>query len=147
MLPNYPPSFLRGIPNRNPQFFDNQGNVTGGVFRPHDQQLPENGFYKISINWEDNAGVENFTLNERLDDGSYHYNGGAARVSLERLELMRQDPPWVGSVEYNREPIAEINEYHGNLLLNEDRIVNRISKKALLARLRLTVIAVVPPLI
>lgn len=146
MLPNYPPTLLRGIPNKNPQFFDNQGQVTGNVFRPNDGQEPENGFYKISINWEDDDRVEDFTLHERLEDGSYHYKGGAARVSLERIDAMRRETPWVGTVEYCREPINGINNYHGNLLLTEDRVKNKNSKRALLARLRRTITVIILPI-
>jgi hypothetical protein len=146
MLPNYPPTLLRGIPNKSDQFFDSQGQVTGNVFRPYDGQEPKNGFYEISINWEDDDRAEDFTLHERLEDGSYHYKGGAVRVSLKRIDAMRKEAPWVGTVEYCREPIFGVNDYHGNLLLIEDRVKNKNSRRALLARLQLMITVVIPPI-
>jgi hypothetical protein len=146
MTPNYPPTLLRGIPNKSIQFFDSQGQVTGNVFRPHDNQEPKNGYYEISINWEDDEKAEDFTLHEPLSDGSYHHKGGVARLSLERIDAMRKETPWVGAVEYCREPIAN-NNYHGNLLLSEDTVKNKNNKKALLARLRFVIInGVIPPI-
>lgn len=145
MPPDYPPTMLRGIPNKSIQFFDSRGKVTGNVFRPYDGQEPKNGFYEVSVNWEDDDETEKFTLHEQLEDGSYHYKGGVARVSLERIDAMRQEDPWIGAVEYGRDPI-EGNDYHGNLLLSESRVESKISKRALLAKLQLTIIAVIPPI-
>ena len=116
------------------------------MFRPHDDQEPVNGFYKISINWEDDDTVKGFTLRERLVDGSYHYKGGAARISLEKIEAMQRDPPWMGTVGYCRDPINGVNDYHGNLLLTEERVRNKNSKRALLARMQLLITEVIPPL-
>jgi hypothetical protein len=149
MLPDYPPTFLRGIPNKTGQFFDNRGDVTGGIFRPHDHQQPNNGYYEISINWEDNDGVEDFTLRETNEAGDYRFKGGAAKVSLEGIHEIQQDPMWNGAVAYNREPINEDNyrnDYHGNLLLNQVNVSNKDSKRALLAQLRLAVVRVIPPI-
>jgi hypothetical protein len=143
--PDYPSNFLRGIPNKSPQFFDSREQVTGNIFRPHDDQNPENGFYEISINWEDDDAVESFTLRELKDDGSYRYKGGVARVSLERINQMQQEPAWNGAVDYNRDPI-EGNNYHGNLFLDENKLQNKNNKKALMARLQLTILHVVPPI-
>jgi len=147
MIPegNYPPTFLRGIPHKGPQYFDNQGEVLGHIFRPHDRDLPEAGVFKVSINWEDDATVEDFTLRAIKDDGTLHYNGGAARVSLEKINLMRQEPPYVGTVGYQRDAIRGVNEYHGNLLLNEDR-ARGSSRAAFFRRLKFTVIDVIPPI-
>ena len=146
MLPNYPPSLLRGIPNKGNQFFNSRGEVTGNIFRRYDGQEPVNGFYEISINWEDDESVEDFTLHELNEDCSFHYKGGAARVILERINSMRQEPPWIGSIDYCREPIVGINIYHGNLLLEQGRIENKTSRKALLARLKFTIANVIPPI-
>jgi hypothetical protein len=146
MLPNYPTTLLRGIPNKSAQFFDSQGEVTGNVFRPFDGQNPENGYYEISINWEDNKGVENFTVRESLSDGSFHYKGGVARVSLEKIGAMQSEAMWDGSVKYCRAPIIGINDYHGNLLLNKDKVENKTSKKALLARMKFIIIEVISPI-
>jgi hypothetical protein len=146
MLPDYPPTFLRGIPNKGDQFFDSRAEVTGNIFRRYDGQEPKNGFYAISINWEDDNRAADFTLREPKEDGSYHYRGGVARVSLERIDAMRQEAPWIGTVEYNREPIVGINNYHGNLLLEEGRVQNKTSRRALLARLQFTITTVIPPI-
>ena len=146
MIPedNYPPTFLRGIPHKGPQYFDSQGEVLGYIFRPNDDAIPEAGVFKVSINWEDDATVEAFTLNARQDDGNLHYRGGVARVSLEKINLMRQEPPYAGTVQYHREAIRG-NEYHGNLLLNEDR-VRGSSRKAFFRKLKFTINNVIPPI-
>lgn len=148
MMPydDFPPTLLRGVPNKNAQFFDNQGRVTGNVFRPHDKQEPEQGFYKISINWEDDNTVEEFTLKEKLDDGSYHYRGGVVRLCLARINSMQREIAWQGSIEYNREPIPGVNDYHGNLLLKEEKVRSKINRRALLARLQLVIIKFIPPI-
>ena len=149
MLPDYPPTFLRGIPNKTGSFFDNLGNVTGSIFRPHDRQQPNDGFYEISINWEDDHMTEDFTLRETNEAGSYRFKGGAARVLLEGIHEIQQEPMWNGVIAYNRDPINEDNyrnDYHGNLLLNEVNMSNKDSKKALLAQLRLAVVHVIPPI-
>jgi len=147
----YPATFLRGIPHDGNQYFDNRGNATGYIFRPHSNQQPANGFYEQSINWEDNDTVVRFTLSERKSDNTLRYKGGAARVLREEIDRIGQEVPFIGVVAYNRDPIEansakgiEENPYHGNLLLHEGR-VNSAMRKAVFARLKLTIKEVIPP--
>lgn len=63
---------------------------------------------------------------------------------------MQQEPPYMGSIGYNREPIIDENPlrenpYHGNLLLNAERALGS-SRKALFKRLKFAIMHVIPPI-
>ena len=148
----FPNTCLRGIPKTGHQYFDNEGKITGYIFNPHSEQLPVNGFYKQSINWEDNDTVLEFTLSNRREDGnSLHFLGGVARILREEIDRIRQQAPFIDAVNYDREPIEEnlnegvnINPYHGNILLDATRLDNKNFKKALFSRLKRTITEVIP---
>lgn len=149
----YPPTLLRGIPNKSPQFFDTLGSVTGYIFKPHSDQQPVNGFYKESINWEDDDTVEVFTLSQRKPDNTLKFKGGVARVLREEINRMMEEVPYANTVAYNRERIVanpdegiEGNPYHGNLLLDETRVDSSVMKKAFFSRLKRTIDDVIPPI-
>lgn len=137
----YPLTFLRGIPNKSPQFFDSNDQITGGIFRPADEQLPVDDFYELSINWEDDSSILNITLQSRLEDGELHFKGGAARISRQKIDEMQQEPPYKGVVKYRRSPLID-NKYHGDLLLQRDACDEKARKKALRERLRRAIIEV-----
>ena len=110
-----------------------------------------NGYYPVSINWEDDAAGENRTVNERNDDNTIRYQGGVARVSTERIDQMMQEPPFYGAIHYSRDPIPqdenhERNEYHGNLWLNEEKVKQKIFSRPLYRRLKFTIVSMIPPL-
>lgn len=141
-----PPTFLRGIPNKE-NFFDSQGDVTGYVFRPHDKQAAVAGLYDMSINWEDDDKAEEFTLSDRNEEtGRLRFRGGAARVARDRIDEMNEEAPWSGAASYESSPIEGVNPYHGSLLLDATRVDSPLSRKAFFSRLQRTIIEVVPPM-
>jgi len=128
----FPPSFLRGIPND--KFIDEDGQPSPNIFRPHDTQPLIDDWYKISINWEDDENALDFTLLQKKDDDSFHFKGGVARLDKTKLDILINEFPCSGNVDYERDKKKD-NRYHGNLLLyktlSEKRLRREISDKLL----------------
>lgn len=126
---DYPPTCLRGIPNKGPQYYSNTGEITGYVFRPHSEEAPNTeGWYEISINWEDDDTVEEITLHTTGEDGDIKFKGGLARVGRDRLDKLINRDQFDGFVNYERAPKKE-NPYHGNILLHKNKINDSKSRR------------------
>ncbi len=150
-MPVFPETLLRGIPKKDKAYFDNEGNPTVTVFRPSEDQLKNpdlSGFTDISINWEDNSEVEKFTL-ETLSssgDGTFHFKGGTVRLSLDKLEIIKNDVNWAGKIDYRRDdPPLTDNIYHGDLLLANENLKTSDNRKAILGRLSFAIIKYIHP--
>lgn len=144
----FPPTCLRGIPNKEPQYFSTTGDVTGYIFRPHSEQNPnKKGWYELSINWEDDSTVEKFTQQTLKDDGSLKYIGGVARVGRSRIEKLGKEEQFNGYINFERSPLPE-NSFHGNLLLHQDKVkqASKARRNAFYGRLADIVVEVIPPI-
>jgi hypothetical protein len=145
---DYPPTCLRGIPNKEPQYFSTTGDITGYIFRPHSEQKPNKaGWYELSINWEDDDTVEKFTLQTLRDNGSIKYKGGVARVGRNRIERLGKIEQFNGYIGYERSPLPD-NPFHGNVLLHQDKVKQapKARRNAFYGRLADIVIDVIPPI-
>lgn len=144
---DFPPTCLRGIRNKGPQYFSTTGEILGYVFRPHSKEDPTTGgWYEVSINWEDDDTVEGITLRTLGEDGGLKFMGGAARVGRDRLDKLMTRDIYSGFIGYERSPEQE-NPFHGHILLHKDKIdVSKSRRRAFFGSLADIIIQKVPPI-
>lgn len=116
---NLPDKFLRGIPNKD--FLDKEGYPTSSLFYFGQKNLSirDDGFNEESINWFDDDGVIQFTLDQKKEDGSFQFKIGATILLKSEIELINTKPYVNNALKYERDMLTE-NKYHGNLLLKND---------------------------
>jgi hypothetical protein len=115
----YPESFYRGITVSNMINLEYK-RVLGDVFRFDGNHKNENGYDEISINWNDDSNSLENIKNQKKDESTVlKYANGIVQVPTKKIKEMRNR--YQEDFSYERKPI-ENNEYHGNILLNFDKI-------------------------
>ena len=121
----YPDRCIRGIVNE--QFIYSDGQVGSHAFFFDSPR--EDGWRELSVNWEDDACVIAFTLNQTKEDGRLLFRTGVAVLPRHEIDGLAQGPHFRGKLSYERQP-QETNPYHGNILLRE--VSDRSMKQSLL---------------
>lgn len=113
---DFPARCLRGIPRK--EFVTPEGSLTTAAFqfqKPPDRQ---DGWFELSINWEDDTQVVTFTLSQCRDNGEHHFKGGVAAILRARIDEFIEQHDLLHRFSYERQPLPN-NPYHGNLLLQQ----------------------------
>lgn len=108
----YPISFYRGLANKD---FISNGQVLASAFQ-FDDKIREDGYKELSINWDDDDNSLNILLTQRKDNGKIQFVAGAAKLDLQRVNLILNEHINNGNFKYERRQLPQ-NKYHGNLLL------------------------------
>ena len=111
----YPENCIRGI--NSPQYVVS-GMVAVGAFSFSANDRSD-GREECSINWEDEDGVVEFTLNQVNTDGSQQFTAGVYVFPLAEVKRLQIYLPIREVLSYEREVLDE-NKYHGNILLTQD---------------------------
>lgn len=129
-------SFCRGVIRIDEQYFsriDLKGTNTVSlrpnlaVFNAFSQTTPprEDGYCELSINWIDDYGAIELLFTQKSDNGDYQYKGGVCIVNLASYILLIKN---FGHLSYERKKLPG-NEYHGNLLMDKERLPDPIKKQ------------------
>ncbi|HEX9385888.1 MAG TPA: hypothetical protein VF918_06175 [Anaerolineales bacterium] len=130
---DFPVNCLKGIPNSS--FINEEGFVLPHLFYFPSQPRDEN-WKEQSINWEDDEGCLQLTLNQRREDGEFQFQVGVAVIPTEEVNRLCRRPSVHNFLSYERQPITD-NPYHGNLLLHKN--ASNVLMKAIAAGLALAV--------
>jgi hypothetical protein len=134
-LPN---NCLRGLRKRD--WVDDRFIIQTDAFTPNSEtaKTRKDGGRETSVNWEDDAQVENFTLSNK---GNAQY--GAARISTTQIIQTSDTAAMVATpLSCERRRLPE-NQYHGNIVFAAN--VNKRTEKMLAAALALKSRYVPPP--
>ena len=126
---NFPETCLRGL--RKPDWIDENVIQTPAFIPDHrTSETRADGGQETSINWEDDAEVEKFTLSNK-DNAKF----GAARISISHIQATSDQTKMVKNpLTYERKPLHG-NDYHGNIVFKAD--VKKRTVKMLAAALAL----------
>ena len=98
---SYPANCIRGIRSKQDIYNDRQ--VAPGAFQFKKNNERQDGFLEVSVNWEDDASVSNFTLNQKKGNSEeFEFKAGYAVVSLDRLCYILEHFLTAGQVAYER---------------------------------------------
>lgn len=113
----YPESFYRGITEANKINLEFK-RVLGDVFRFSGEHLNDDGYDEISINWnDDDDSLNNIKCQKKGE--RYQFENGIVKVPTRKIKEMKNR--YLEDFSYERKPI-EGNIYHGNLLLNFNKV-------------------------
>ncbi len=87
-----------------------------------------------AINWNDDDGVIEFTLQQKKEE-QYQFKIGVAVLSRFEIDRLNNLHAIHGSLSYERSPLED-NPYHGNLLIKND--VPKSKRKMIAAAIALT---------
>ncbi|MEW5870993.1 MAG: hypothetical protein AB1894_17095 [Chloroflexota bacterium] len=128
----FPSNCLRGIYNST--------NITPEGAISSDLFYPQHGS-NISINWEDDQHVLDFTFEQRKD-GEYQFKYGVARLPYSGIQEVISAPTLPGAIVCNREPIEGVNPYHGNIIYRDD--LSKGAKRMIAGMLALKISNILP---
>ena len=131
---SYPENVIKGIPNKENYISDGIIGPTLFAFNGNsrsDRQL------ESSINWDDDAEAINFTLNQKNSDGTSQFKGGLVLIPRSELDHLRVLPTIRGILSYERQPILQINKYHGNILVAGN--IPKLLKKSIASSIALLI--------
>lgn len=111
----FPEEFWRGIANKD---FISQGYVLASAFQ-FDDEIREDNFRELSINWNDNEQALEKVLNQTKSNGKLQFSGGAAKLSLSSVKMVLKAFIDDQKFDYERR-VVDGNEFHGNLLISSD---------------------------
>lgn len=115
----FPETCVRGILNRG-FLLEGGEEAAPHLFFFHQRYARDgDGLIEQSVNWEDDASVVDFTLNQSDEDGEPLFHAGVARLPRSEVDRINSWPGVEGEISYERQPL-EGNPYHGNLLLSSD---------------------------
>lgn len=112
----YPINCIRGIAD--PGNVSSDGQVMTGAFIFPDTDRGD-GWFELSINWEDDNAAVGFSLTQTNKDGSLQFKAGVITFPKAEIDRLNTDTLVRGLLSYERKKIAG-NKYHGNLLLKSD---------------------------
>lgn len=135
---DYPSNCLRGIPN--PSYFNPDGTVGSHLFYFEANDHRTDGWNDLSINWEDNDSVSEFTLSQKNPDGGLQFKGGLVVLPRDELDRLNNRPLVKGLLSYERDALPD-NPFHGNLLLQAN--TSKPTMKLIAAGLALAVSLVI----
>lgn len=112
---NFPQNCVRGIPNDS--YMNKDGAVAAHLFHfdKLSSSIPDKN--ELSINWEDEDSVVEFTLSQTRDDGTLQFKFGVTILPREAIDRLSSQPTIRGLLSYERREING-NRYHGNILLD-----------------------------
>jgi len=138
IIGDYPDQCLRGIKSKT--LIPEEGLVNNELF--YFDEKNSNGFFELSINWNDPEKAIPFTLAQKKDDGvEIKYKGGIAVIDRSELDKINKLQLLNGMLSYERAKLPE-NLYHGNLLLNGD--VSKLKRKYIAVTLAIHVSEIIP---
>jgi len=113
----YPSELIRGVANSKELNEEGKATVSLFVFRENPSRNDDN--MELSINWcDDKEKALSIIMNQVKEDGSYQFKAGAAVLSKEKIDLMKQSPVCSKEFDYERAPLDN-NEFHGNIICNK----------------------------
>ncbi len=112
---------MRGITNN--EFLTDEKEPNMNLFFFKKSHLRYDELIEESINWEDDNGTMDFTLNQTKENGEFRWKVGVAIVPREIIDIMSDRPNYNGLLSYERRE-EDSNPYHGNILLH-----NSVSQK------------------
>jgi hypothetical protein len=115
---DFPDNCLRGV--RKQEFITPEGGVSSAVFHPdfRTSESRADGGAELSINWEDNETVLEFTINLK-SNGYYQFAYGAVRLPRQEIDHINRFPSSMDGLSYERAPLPD-NPYHGNIVFRQD---------------------------
>ncbi|MCK4828141.1 hypothetical protein KA005_71085 [bacterium] len=114
---SYPDNCIRGISD--PQYLLEGGTRVSLYLFNFQTPLSNNGWSKESINWMDDEKTLDFTLNQKKN-GRLQFKVGAAILPRAAIDKINKFHCLTRPIRYERDPIENVNPYHGNLLLKDD---------------------------
>lgn len=100
--------------------------VLAEAFNFNGNHKNDNGYDELSINWDDDFNSLEYLKVQRKENADVlKYKIGIVRLPTNKLKEMKNK--YKGYFLYERKPI-ENNSYHGNLLLDIDRISKRMKR-------------------
>lgn len=109
---DYPSHYWRGIANKD---FICDYRLNAAAFQ-FDEEVREDGFKELSINWNDSDEALTTVLNQKKENGKLQFSVGAAKLELSKTKQFLSAYIEREEFNYERRPI-EGNEFHGNLLV------------------------------
>lgn len=110
----FPEKLLRGISSSD--FVDDEGRATAALFQ-FDKSERSDGFDEVSVNWYDNMDALDILLNQRKKSGEdYQFRIGVAVLCRNWLDELIRRPNNKNAIDYERDPIEDVNPHHGNIL-------------------------------
>lgn len=128
---SYPDSFYRGISKTD--FIDAFGIPNNQAFQFSDEGRSD-GFYELSINWNDDEESLAILFNQKKGDGEIQFKAGAYEMSFPLLKQITSRYIQLGHFNYERSEV-EGNKYHGNLLIKQD-LPTKADNKSLYSLIR-----------
>lgn len=131
---SFPDSCLRGVRKQNDM--TPEGGVASTVFLPDSRTAANraDGGQELSINWEDDTTVLDFTLQFKVA-GQYQFPQGVVQLPRQEIDRINTLPTAKNALSYERAPLAD-NPYHGNLVFRSDlskQMINMIAATIALA--------------
>ncbi len=131
---DYSDELIRGVPN---DAFLEDGLPKSELFKNFDENSErEDDYLELSINWYDNENALQLVHTQKKANGEIQFKSGGAVISRKDLDDLCKKPLVKGKLTYERR-IVEGNEYHGNLLLQND--VNKTKRNIIASGLALCV--------
>jgi hypothetical protein len=112
---DYPNNCIKGIKSAD---FVVGEKVGTHLFYFFDSPARQDGWMEQSINWEDDCGVMDFTLQQRKTDQTLQFKAGIAIIPRNEIDKIMLLPGSVDLLSYERQVLPD-NPYHGNILLKE----------------------------
>lgn len=117
------------------------------AFRPPSSEQPDNeGWYRSSINWEENESDErplNHLLHQPNQGGDIQFKAGVVRVPRNSIDRIIEQHEIEDKLMYEEEPL-EGNEFHGNLMFHQKLISSREDKAQICTALARAVVRHIP---
>jgi hypothetical protein len=134
---SFPNNCIRGI--KSPTDLNEDGFPGSQVFYfdlAHDRT---DGWMELSINWEDNDSVIDFTLQQRKDNGEIKFKGGIAVFPRTEIDRLNGLPRTKDLLSYERKELPKI-PFHGNILLRSTTKKQKMMQIAVTIALAVTVV-------
>jgi len=114
----FPNNCIRGISTQS--FILDDGTVGSSLFSFQDTSR-DDGCKDISINWEDNEQVGEFTLNQTKEnkEDELQFKAGYVVIPRQEIDHLNNQPTVNSVIGYERQPLDN-NPYHGNILVRGD---------------------------
>lgn len=116
---DFPENCLRGVFSSK-HIVKETGGVSFEVFIPNTKtsENREDRGEEVSINWEDDESVLEFTLNCRKENGYFLFPNGAVKLKHKYINRINTLPTMENPISCERREIKD-NPYHGNIVYRE----------------------------
>jgi hypothetical protein len=120
----YSEELLRGIQNKD---YVENGYALAHAFYFEDNPSRTDDNKEQSINWFDDEGALEQIFELRKDNGEFKFKKGYVKLKRSKLDEISLKPVVNHTLSYERHPIPDKNQYHGNILLKKE-VPSNISK-------------------